>query len=138
MQYQRLAEAGSVSVFQSVRVFCKESAGFFASKIQKLRILLYKDVCAMQSQMKSYSNFGPGQTAGQFRLRQGGAPFHLSPSFCRGRTHGRLRAHARTLPKVSRPPREAASHPLLSGHAVIVLNDFYNGDGPARSIAPGP
>ena len=53
----------------------------------------------MQGQMKSYSIFGPVQTAGQFRLRQGGTPFNPSPLFCRGRNHGRKRELARALPR---------------------------------------
>ncbi len=90
----------------------------------------------MQNRVNQNSTFGSVQTAGQFRLRQGGAPFHLSPSFCRGRVYGRLRDRARALPKVSRPPREAASHPLLSGQTAIVLNDLYNRDRSAKAIAP--
>lgn len=92
----------------------------------------------MQNLVKSYSISRPVQTAGRFRLRQGGASFHPLPSCCRGRAHGRRRTTVRTLPKVSRLPRERASHPLLSGQPVILLNDIYNGDRPAGSASPGP
>lgn len=92
----------------------------------------------MQNQVNRYSVFGPVQTAGQFRLRQGGAPFHSLPSFCRGRDHGRRRELSRALPRASRPPRELSSHSLLSGQSVIILTTLYNGDGPAMSAAPNP
>lgn len=92
----------------------------------------------MQNQRKPSSIFGPVRTAGQFRLRQGGASFHLLPSVCRGRDHGRKREFARTLPRALRPPREFSSRPLVSGYAAILLNDFYNGDRPAGSAAPSP
>ena len=91
----------------------------------------------MQNQMKSYSISGPVQTAGQFRLRQGGTSFNPSPSFCRGRDHGRKRELARTLPRASRLPRELSSPSLLSGFTAIILTTIYNGDGPAGSAAPG-
>ena len=91
----------------------------------------------MQGQMKSYSIFGPVQTAGQFRLRQGGTSFNPSPSFCRGRDHGRRRELSRALPKASRLPWELSSPSLLSGFTAIILTTIYNGDGPARSAAPG-
>lgn len=92
----------------------------------------------MQNQVKEPSIFGPVRTAGQFRLRQGGASFHPSPSVCRGRDHGRKREFARTLPRALRPPREFSSRPLVSGYAAILLNDFHNGDRPACSAAPSP
>ena len=91
----------------------------------------------MQNQMKSYSISGPVQTAGQFRLRQGGTSFSPSPSFCRGRDHGRMRDASRALPRASRLPRELPSPSLLSGFAAIILTTIYNGDGPARSAASG-
>lgn len=91
----------------------------------------------MQNQMKSYSISGPVQTAGQFRLRQGGTSFNPLPSFCRGRDHGRRRDLSRALPKASRLPRELFSPSLLSGFTAIILTTIYNGDGPARSAAPG-
>jgi len=90
----------------------------------------------MQNQMKRYSNFGPVQTAGQFRFRQSGASFRLLPSFCQGRDNGRKRDCARALPKVSRLPREICSPSLFSGFTAILLNVFYNRDGPAKSAAP--
>ncbi len=92
----------------------------------------------MQGDVKSYSVFGPVQTADQFRQRQGGAPFQPFPPYCRGRAYGRRRDIARTLPKAPRPPRESPSQPPISGYAVIILNNLYNGDGPAESAAPGP
>ena len=92
----------------------------------------------MQNQMKRYSIFGPGQTAGQFRLRQGGTPFQHMPSRCRGRACGRRRDIARALPKALRPPREFRSQPLISDYTAIILNDFHNGDGPDGSAAPSP
>ena len=92
----------------------------------------------MQNRMKRYSISGPVQTAGQFRLRQGGTSFHPLPSVCRGRDHGRKREFARTLPRALRPPREFSSRPLVSGYAAILLNDFHNGDRPAGSAAPSP
>lgn len=92
----------------------------------------------MQNQVNQYSVFGPVQTAGQFRFRQGGTSFRLLPSFCRGRDYGRKRGITRALPKVLRPPREYRSQPLISGYAAIVLNDFHNGDGPAEPDAPSP
>ncbi len=91
----------------------------------------------MKNQVKSYSIFGPVQTAGQFRLRQGGTSFNPSPSFCRGRDHGRRRDLSRALPRASRLPREPFSPSLLSGFTAIILTTIYNGDGPARSAAPG-
>ena len=91
----------------------------------------------MQNQMKSYSISGPIQTAGQFRLRQGGTSFNPSPSFCRGRDHGRMRDASRTLPRALRLPRELPSPSLLSGFTAIILTTIYNGDGPAGSAAPG-
>ncbi len=91
----------------------------------------------MQGQMKSYSIFGPVQTAGQFRLRQGGTSFNPSPSFCRGRDHGRRRELSRALPKAARLPREISSPSLFSGYTAIILTPIYNRDGPARSAAPG-
>lgn len=90
----------------------------------------------MQNQMKRYSIFGPVQTAGQFRLRQGGTSFHPSPSICWGRDHGRRRELSRALPRALRLPREVSSPPLLSGCTVIILNTLYNGDRPARSAVP--
>ena len=90
----------------------------------------------MQNQMKSYSISGPIQTTGQFRLRQGGTSLNPSPSFCRGRDHGRRRAISRALPKAPRLPRELSSPSLLSGFTVIILTTIYNGDGPAKSAAP--
>lgn len=92
----------------------------------------------MQTEMKRYSILGPARTAGQFRLRQGGTPFQLLPSFCRGRAYGRQRDIARALPEASRPPRDSLSHPLMSGYTAIILNTLYNGDGPAKSATPGP
>lgn len=92
----------------------------------------------MQNQMKRYSIFGLVQTAGQFRLRQGGTSFHPSPSFCRGRDHGRRRELSRALPRALRLPREIPSQPLTSGDAAIILNNLYNGDRPVKSAAPGP
>lgn len=91
----------------------------------------------MQNRMKRYSISGPVQTAGQFRLRQGGTSFTPSPSYCRGRDHGRKRDFARALPRASRLPRELSSPSLLSGFTAIILTTIYNGDGPARSAAPG-
>ena len=91
----------------------------------------------MQNQTKRYSISGPVQTAGQFRLRQGGTSFNPSPSFCRGRDHGRRRDVSRALPKASRLPRELSSPSLLSGFTAIILTTIYNGDGPARSAASG-
>lgn len=91
----------------------------------------------MQNQMKRYSISGPGQTTGQFRLRQGGTSFNPSPSFCRGRDHGRRRDIPRALPRASRLPWELSSLSLLSGFTAIILTTIYNGDGPARSAAPG-
>ena len=91
----------------------------------------------MQGQMKSYSISGPVQTAGQFRLRQGGTFLNPLPSFCRGRDHGRRRELSRALPKAARLPREISSPSLFSGYTVIILTPIYNGDGPARSAAPG-
>ena len=90
----------------------------------------------MQVQMKRYSIPGPTLTIGQFRLRQGGTSFTLSPSFCRGRDHGRRRELSRALPRASRLPREFPSPSLLSGFTAIILTTIYNGDGPARSAAP--
>ena len=91
----------------------------------------------MQNQMKSYSISGPVQTAGQFRLRQGGTSLNPLPSFCRGRDHGRRRELSRALPRASRLPRELPSPSLFSGYTAIILTPIYNGDGPARSAAPG-
>lgn len=92
----------------------------------------------MQNQMKKYSISGPVQTAGQFRLRQGGTSFHPLPSICRGRDHGRRQELSCALPKASRPPGEIFSHSLLSGKSVIILTILYNRDGPAMSAAPNP
>lgn len=92
----------------------------------------------MQDQMKRYSIFGPVQTAGQFRLRQGGTAFNPLPSICRGRDHGRKRDLTRALPRASRLPREVLSQPLASGDTAIILNNLYNGDRPVKSAAPGP
>lgn len=92
----------------------------------------------MQNHANIYSILRPVQTAGQFRHRQGGTSYQLSPSCCRGRTHGRRRAHARALPKAMRPLRELLSRSLMSGNTAIILNNLYNGDGPAISAAPGP
>ena len=91
----------------------------------------------MQNRMKRYSIPGPVQTVGQFRLRQGGTPFNPSPFFCRGRDHGRKRELARALPKAARLPQEISSPSLFSGYTAIILTPIYNGDGPARSAAPG-
>lgn len=91
----------------------------------------------MQNQMKRYSIFGPVQTAGQFRLRQGGTSFHPSPSICRGRDHGRRRELSRALPRALRLPREVSSPSLLSGCTAIILTTLYNGDRPAGSATPG-
>lgn len=91
----------------------------------------------MQNRMKRYSISGPVQTAGQFRLRQGGTSFTPLPSFCRGRDHGRRRDVSCALPKASRLPWELSSPSLLSGFTAIILTTIYNGDGPARSAAPG-
>lgn len=90
----------------------------------------------MQNQVNQYSVFGPVQTAGQFRLRQGGTSFHLLPSFCRGRNHGRRRELSRALPWALRLPREVSSPSLLSGCTAIILTTLYNGDRPAESAAP--
>ena len=90
----------------------------------------------MQVQMKRYSIPGPTLTIGQFRLRQGGTSFNPSPSFCRGRDHGRMRDTSRALPRALRLPRELPSPSLLSGCTAIILTTIYNGDGPARSAAP--
>lgn len=92
----------------------------------------------MQDRVSRYSIFGPGQTAGQFRLRQGGTPSHSLPLSCRGRPYGRRQDYACTLPKVLRPPRSCTLQPLASGPAVILLNTLYNGDRPVRSAAPAP
>ena len=92
----------------------------------------------MQGQMKSYSIFGPVQTAGQFRLRQGGTSFNPSPSFCRGRDHGRMRDASRALPRALRLPRELPSPSPIGGYAVIMLNFFANRDGPLTSAATIP
>lgn len=91
----------------------------------------------MQKQMKRYSIFGPVQTAGQFRLRQGGTSFHPLPFFCRGRDHGRRRERSRALPRASRLPREILSQSLASGCTAIILTTLYNGDRPAGSATPG-
>lgn len=91
----------------------------------------------MQNQMNNYSILGPIQTAGQLRHRQGGDSHQPLPSCCRGRTHGRRWAHARALPEAMRPLRELLSRSLMSGYTAIILNNLYNGDGPARSVAPG-
>ena len=90
----------------------------------------------MQVQMKRYSIPGPTLTIGQFRLRQGGTSFSPSPSFCRGRDHGRRRELSRALPKAARLPQEISSPSLFSGYTAIILTPIYNGDGPARSAAP--
>lgn len=92
----------------------------------------------MHSFMKSYSILRPVQTAGRFRLRQGGAPLHTPPSRCRGRATRRRRAAARALPRALRLPREFASHSLLSDQAVILLNTLHNGDSPVGSAPPAP
>lgn len=92
----------------------------------------------MQIYLNNYSILRPVQTADQLRYRQGGASYQHSPPCCRGRTYGRRRAHARALPEVMRPLREVPSQPLMSGNTAIILNNLYNGDGPARSAAPGP
>ena len=91
----------------------------------------------MQNRMKRYSIPGPVQTAGQFRLRQGGTSFSPSPSFCRGRDYGRMRDASHALPRALRLPRELPSPSLLSGFTAIILTTIYNGDGPAGSAAPG-
>lgn len=92
----------------------------------------------MQNRMNSYSIFGLVQTASQFRLQQGGASYPPMPSFCWGRAYGRRRNLTRALPRALRLPREASSPSLLSGFTVIILNVFYNRDGPAISAAPSP
>lgn len=92
----------------------------------------------MQIYTNNYSILRPVQTAGQFRHRQGGASCQPLPSCCQGRTHGRRRAHARSLPKAMRPLRESLSRSLMSGYTAIILNNLYNRDGPAISAAPGP
>ncbi len=92
----------------------------------------------MQNQVNQYSVFGSVQTAGLFRLRQGGTSFNPLPSICRGRDHGRRRELSRALPRALRPPRELSSHSLLSGQSVIILTTLYNGDGPAMPAAPDP
>lgn len=91
----------------------------------------------MQNKMNNYSILRPVQTAGQFRHRQGGASYQPLSSCCRGRTYGRRQAHARALPEAMRPLREFLSRSLVSGNTAIILNNLYNGDGPAISAAPG-
>ena len=73
---------------------------------------------------------GPDQTAGQPRHRQDGASLpHTHSSDCRRWAYGRRQDHC-PLPKGARPLREAASRPLLSGYAAIMLNDSqFNRDG---------
>lgn len=92
----------------------------------------------MKNQMNNYSVLRPVQTAGQLRHRQGGVSYKPLPSCCRGRDHGRRRDDARALPEAMRPLRELLSRSLMSGNTAIILNNLYNGDGPARSAAPGP
>ena len=79
---------------------------------------------------QNFHSPGPDQTAGQPRHRQDGvsAP-HTRPSGCRGWAYGR-RQNFCPLPKGARPPRETASHPLLSRYAAIMLNNSqFNRDG---------
>lgn len=92
----------------------------------------------MQNHMNNYSVLRPVQTADQLRYRQGGASYQHSPPCCRGRTYGRRRAHARALPEAMRPLWEVLSRSLMSGNTAIILNNLYNGDGPAISAAPDP
>ncbi len=89
----------------------------------------------MQIRVNSYSFLGL-VTSSQFRLRQGGTPFRLLPFCCRERNQGRRRERTRALPRALRLPRETSSPSLVSGYTVILLNVFYNRDGPAESAAP--
>ncbi len=61
--------------------------------------------------------------------RQGRKPFHLFARLYAGGGSTDAGSSFCPLPKGVRPPRESASHPLLSGAAVILLNTFYNRDG---------
>lgn len=61
--------------------------------------------------------------------RQGRKPFHLFAHPLAGDGPTDAGSFFCPLPKGVRPPRERASHPLLSGAAVIFLNAFYNRDG---------
>jgi len=74
-------------------------------------------------------SIGPARLPALPASRQGRKPSH---SFARPHAGGGPTDAGSSLcplPKGVRPPRERASHPLLSGAAVILLNSFYNRDG---------
>ncbi len=56
--------------------------------------------------------------------RQGGKSFHLFARPYAGGGSTDAGSSFCPLPKGVRPPRESASHPLLSGAAVILLNSL--------------
>lgn len=81
----------------------------------------------MQIYTNNYSILRPVQTAGQLRHRQGGASYQPLPSCCRGRTHGRRRAHARAwyYEAMQRFPRFLAEVFRLERLANIASKHIY-------------
>ncbi len=72
---------------------------------------------------------GPTRLSATSAHRQRGSSFHSLAHPYAGGGSTDAGSFICPLPKGVRPPRGSASHPLLSGAAVILLNSFYNRDG---------